>query len=264
MQFDYDEDVAARYDAAVPIYPGEVEFYLELARQAEARGLRTFEPACGTGRIAVPLARAGIRIVGLDISDAMLARAREKSAGLDNAEWRRADMRSFDLDERFGLAIIPVGSFQLLLAVEDQMACLQCIHRHLAPGGRLAFEVENPNIVAMGEWLTTKRGALVRNPSRDYIDPATGRQVRAWDTVTYHPSTQTRIGVRITDELDDQGAVVRRTYGQPLHVRYHYRYEVEHLLARCGFEVEAHYGDVQKNEYRATSPDLIYVARRPE
>lgn len=69
-EFVYDEDVALRYDAAVPVQAGEVEFYLALAREAEARGLRTLEIACGTGRIAISLARQGARLVGLDSSSA--------------------------------------------------------------------------------------------------------------------------------------------------------------------------------------------------
>lgn len=260
----YNEDTAVRYDAAVPVAPGEVEFYLELAREAQSNGLPTLEPACGTGRMAIPLAREGITIVGLDASPWMLARAREKSAGLESAQWVEGDMCDFDLPERFGLAIIPVGTFQLLLTVEDQLACLRCIHRHLAPGGRLAFEVENPNIVSMAEWLGPKRGTLQRRPQRDYRHPETGLQVRSWGMAEYHPSTQTRVGTNVIDELDDEGMVVRRSWGQPLELRYHHRYEVEHMLARCGFEVEALYGDVTKTEYRGTSPDMVWVARRTD
>lgn len=257
----YDERIAARYDAQVPIQPGEVEFYAELAREAQSNGLRTLEVTCGTGRITAPMARAGIRMVGLDVSPAMLARARQRSEGLD-IEWVEGDMRSFDLHEQFGLVTIPVGSFQLMVSVEDQLASLRCIHRHLAPGGRLAFEIENPDIVAMSEWLTAKRGAAVRNPARDYVHPESGLQVRSWDTVTYRTSEQYRTGVRIIEELDGDGTVVRKEYGRPMDVRYFHRYEVEHLLARCGFEVEALYGDLRKSEYRGTSPDMIWVARR--
>ena len=149
MGFAYDEEVALRYDAAVPVGPGEVDFYLELAREAADQGLPTLELACGSGRIAVPLAREGVRLVGLDNSPAMLARAREKSAGLAGVEWVEGDMRSFDLGRLFGLVIIPVASLQPLLTTEDQMACLRCAHRHLAPGGRLAFELDNTSVVVM-------------------------------------------------------------------------------------------------------------------
>ncbi|MBI1886509.1 MAG: methyltransferase domain-containing protein [Chloroflexi bacterium] len=262
-EFVYDEEVAARYDLAVPLRRGEVDFYLELAREAEERGLRTLEVACGTGRVLIPLAQQGVRAVGVDNSAAMLALARDKGAGLKTVDWVEGDMRSFDLGEQFGLAIIPAGSFQLLLSTDDQLSCLRCIHRHLAPGGRFAFEVENPNITAMAEWLTTKRGTFQRNPERDFVDPETGHQWLAWDSVEYHPSTQRWVGVRMYEELDEDGRVVQRSYLQPMKARYFSRYEVEHLLARCGFEPEALYGDLSKAEYAGTSPEMLWVAHRP-
>ena len=262
MVFIYDEDVALRYDAAVPVQAGEIEFYLELAREAGERGLPTLELACGSGRIAVPLAREGVRLVGLDNSPAMLARAREKSAGLTGVEWVEGDMRAFDLGTAFGLAIIPAGSFQLLLTTADQIACLRCVCQHLSPGGRLAFDLENPNMVAMAEWLTQKRGTIQRWPQRDYRHPVTGNGVYSWGSVDYHPSRQASVGWGVTEEVDEQGVVVRRTYGQPMELRYFYRFEVEHLLARCGFEVEALYGDIAKSEFTGSSPSMIWVACR--
>jgi ubiquinone/menaquinone biosynthesis C-methylase UbiE len=265
----YDEEVAARYDAAVPVAQAEVDFYLELARAAGARGERSLELTCGTGRVAIPLARAGIRLVGLDISAPMLAEARRRSDGLTNVDWVEGDMRAFDLGEKFGLIYIPVGSFQLLLTIEDQLAALRCIRRHLAPDGLFAFEVENPQATAIAEWLTTKRGLVLRNPSRDYTHPTTGRQVRSSGWIEYHPSEQIYTSYGITEELDPStgsgqagdGIVLQRSYGQPMTLRYFYRYELEHMLARAGLEIEALYGDVQKNEYRATSPDFIIVAK---
>jgi SAM-dependent methyltransferase len=264
MSFTYDEAVAKRYDAAVSLQPGEVDFYLELARDAQRRGLPTLELACGTGRIALPLAREGISLVGLDNSPAMLERARAKSADLPNARWIEGDMRDFDLGEQFGLVFIAVGSFQLMYEVEEQLACLRCIERHLAPGGRYAFEVENPNLVEIGKWLTERRGTFLRNPSRDHDDPESGRRVLAWDNLDYHPSKQTYRSQRLHEELDADGlAVVKRTYQQVMDIRYFHRYEMEHLLARAGLEVEVLYGDTLKNEYRAGSPDFIWVARKP-
>ena len=260
----YDETIAARYEKAVPLQDGEVEFYLELARAAEAKGLATLEVACGNGRIAMPLVREGIRLTGIDISPAMLAIAREKSAGLDNVRWLEGDMRAFDLGEQFGLIFIAIGTFQLMLDVDDQLACLRCVHKHLAPEGRFAFEVENPNLVAMAEWLTSKRGALARVPGRDYADESSGRRVVTWEEVEYHPSRQRYDRTRIREEVDGAGTVTRREFGRPMTVRYFHRYEVEHLLARAGFAVEALYGDLRKNPLRGTSPDMIWVAKRAE
>src|SRR3989304_1249018 len=127
--YPYDAPTAVRYDAMGPIEEGEVS--LEVAQPAT--GGRTLELAAGTGRIAIPLAQAGISIAGLEISPDMLARARQKSAGLGNIEWRAGDMCAFDLGEQFGLITIPSGSFQLLLETEDQLDCLRCVERHLAP-----------------------------------------------------------------------------------------------------------------------------------
>jgi SAM-dependent methyltransferase len=262
-EYVYDEWNAKTYDLAVPLQPGELDFYLELARDAEARGLRTLEVTCGTGRVAVPMAEVGVRIVGLDISEPMLAVARRRAASLPNAEWVQGDMRSFDLVEEFGLVYIPAGSFQLMYTVEDQMSALSCIHRHLAPGGRLAFEVENTSIPAIAEWMTAKRGIYKRIPWRDYTDPDTGRRVLLWGTLEYHPSEQRYVTLGFREEVDGDGAVLKRTYDRPLEIRYFHRYEMEHLLARCGFEVEALCGDFYKHEYRSTSADYIWVARKP-
>jgi SAM-dependent methyltransferase len=261
-EFYYDAATAFRYDAAVPDIAGEVEFYLELAQEAKERGLRTLELTCGTGRVTVPLAKAGIPILGVDISPDMLARARAKSDGIDNVEWREGDMRSFDLGEQFGLVMIPVGSFQLLLDTQDQLDCLRCIKQHLAPGGRLAFEIGNPILTQMADLLTTRRGVYARNPARDFVHPETGRRFLSWGTTELHPTKQQYVSRGLYEELDDEDRVIDRVHMKPMAVRYFYRYEQEHLFARAGLEIEALYGDVLKRPYTSTSPDFIWVLRK--
>jgi SAM-dependent methyltransferase len=247
----------------VPIEEGELEFYLELAQQAKAAGGRTLELAAGTGRIAIPLARAGVPILGLDISPDMLARARAKSGGLDNVAWVEGDMCDFDLGDRFGLVTIPSGTFQLLLEIEDQLACLRCVERHLAPGGRLAFDLENLDYVAAAEWLTTKQGVFVRNPARDFVHPETGRRCLSWRSFEFDPARQRYVRRSMREELNDEGEVVARAYLPPMEARYFFRYEAEHLFARSGLEVEALYGGFDKSPFRATSPSMTWVARKP-
>jgi ubiquinone/menaquinone biosynthesis C-methylase UbiE len=120
----------------------DVPFYLDLARQAAQRGQAVLELGCGTGRVTIPLALAGIEVVGLDNAPAMLNVARRKAvaAGAD-VRWLCGDMRSFRLDRRFGLVIIPFRSFLHMLTEADQVACLECIHEHLLPEGRLALNL---------------------------------------------------------------------------------------------------------------------------
>ena len=84
----------------------------------------------------------------------------------------------------------------------------------------------------------------------------------SWGSVEYHPSRQASVGWGVTEEVDEQGVVVRREYGQPMELRYFFRFEVEHLLARCGLDEEALYGDFAGSEFRGSSPAMVWVARR--
>lgn len=139
----YDEATAARYDREERGVAGDIAFYVALARGAEPPVL---ELGCGTGRVLVALARAGVAAVGLDLSEPMLRRARRRGAGLRHVRWVRADMRDFRLPERFGLAVAPHRSFQHLLTDGDLRAALARVREHLRPGGRLAFNLFNPDL----------------------------------------------------------------------------------------------------------------------
>ena len=248
------------YDARAEGVPGDVDFFQRLGREAHTAGQPLLELACGTGRVALPIAREGVRVVGLDLSSAMLGLAREKSEGLSTVRWVEGDMRAFELPERFGLVFIPYRSFQHLLTVADQLSCLRCIHRHLVPGGRLALNIFNPDIVVMGQWLGARRGGLQRRRD-DYRHPRSGRAVKAWESREYRPAAQEVETTFLDEELDDEGAVVSRVY-RGLKLRYIFRFEMEHLFARAGFEVEALYGDFFGGAFQSTSPEMVWVARR--
>lgn len=253
----YDPDV---YDARAQGVPGDVEFFLGLAKDAEAAGHPVLELATGTGRVAIPLARAGVRVVGLDASKEMLAQAAEKSSDLDNVRWVEGDMRAFDLPEKFGLVLIPFRSFQHLLTVKDQIGCLESIHGHLVPSGRLAINIFNPDLVIMGQWLGAMRGGLQKRRD-DYISPKTENLVKAWETGDDHPANQEVESTFIDEELDDDGVVVSKVY-RGLRLRYTFRYEMEHLLARTGFEIEDLFGDCYGALFTDTSPEMVFVARK--
>lgn len=261
--FEYTEEVAHRYDAAVPVGEGEIDFYLQYAREAQARGEPALELACGTGRIAIPIAHEGISLTGLDTSAPMLEIARQKTSGAENPRWIEGDMSTFDLGERFGLITIPAGSFHLLPDTEDQIASLRSIERHLTPDGRLAMDLINPNIPGLGETLTSRAGVLTRRADREFRDPATGLMAHTWESQEYHPSTQELVVNTVVDETDDSEKVVSRRYAQ-MTLRLLFRFEVEHLLARCGLALEAIYGDFRHAPYRGTSSQMLVVARRAE
>jgi SAM-dependent methyltransferase len=131
----------------------DVAFFVEMA---QASGGPVLEVGCGTGRVLIPTARAGIEITGLDLSPFMLAVCRRNLAQ-ESAETQArvrlvaGDMRNFDLDREFALVTLPFRPFQHLTSVEDQIACLRTIHRHLAPGGKLVLDLFNPSIPLLAD-----------------------------------------------------------------------------------------------------------------
>src|SRR6267378_2019276 len=141
--------IADLYDHVVPYRDRpDVTFFVEAASKA---GSPVLEIGCGTGRVLIPTARAGIDIAGLDLSPHMLRVCQERlldepEAVRSRARLIQADMRNFDLAQNFKLATLPFRPFQHLTTVSDQMSCLESIHRHLVKGGRLILDLYNPRL----------------------------------------------------------------------------------------------------------------------
>ena len=125
-------DHPALYDALLPVR-AHLPYYAELARQASGDIL---ELACGTGQLTVPLAGAGLRIAGLELSEPMLRTARERAAAAKvSVEFVPGDMRNFSMGREFALIFIARNSLLHLHSTEDILATLAMVRGHLAPGG---------------------------------------------------------------------------------------------------------------------------------
>ncbi len=253
------EFYARTYDLCVPDWPGELDFYRELAAPLKAGGPGLLEVACGTGRVAIRLAQEGIRVLGLDISPHMLQVARQKSAGMPNIQWVQADMRSFELGQQFGLILIPGHAFQNLNTPQDQVACLECIRRHLAPGARLVVHLDHQELAWLGGLVSGKGGQF--EAEERFTHPQTGRPVQAWRAWWYEPSTQTATCQTAWEELDEAGQVLRRWQKEPVHMHCVFRFEMEHLFARVGYTLEAVYGDFFRRPLEGGSPQMVWVVR---
>jgi len=233
----------------------DVPFWLGLAAET---GGPVLELACGTARVTIPLARAGHQITGLDTSPNMLAIARRKlDQELTDARARihlgEGDMRDFSLDERFGLIIIPFSAFQVLLEREDQRRCLECCARHLARGGRLGIDVFHPKLSRL------TAGAGVEETPEKFPGPE-GMTVRVSAHTDYDIADQ-RLRSRCRYERTAPGG--ETTISEHLlELHYFFRFEMEWMLDACGFEVEALYGNFDRSEFTADSPEMIFVARK--
>jgi SAM-dependent methyltransferase len=253
----YDSIISDYYDTSplVSNRKHDVAFYLETA--AASRG-PVLELGCGTGRIAVAIAESGLRITGLDISQKMLERAQQKRSSLaperrDRLRLIHGDMTSFDLREQFPLIIIPFRPFQHLLSVEAQVSCLACARQHLAEGGRLVMDFFQTDAARMHDpkFLEAHFVAEYEMSGR--------RKVRLFERIVAFHRAEQRNDVEMVFEVTQPGGHIDR-HVFAFTFRYFFRYEVEHLLARCGFRPVETFGDFDRSPLQDHSPEMIFVA----
>jgi SAM-dependent methyltransferase len=251
--------LAELYDL-VPAYSerADIDFYLQYCVAACGP---TLELGCGTGRILLPAAEAGCRITGLDISTHMLTQSQQKlqrkSLAVQNrVQLVQGDMTSFDLAESFHLVIVPFRAFLHLITVDDQLACLTSINRHLPIGGQLILDVFQVDL----KMITNPRATEEAEDFAEYELPDGRRLRRTSRFVAFHPAEQINEVEMIYYLTNMDGATERVVQAFPF--RYIFRYEMEHLLARCGFKVVDLFGNFDKSSLADNSPEMIFVAEK--
>jgi SAM-dependent methyltransferase len=237
----------------------DVAFFVDAAARA---GGPVLEVGCGTGRVLIPTARSGMDIVGLDLSRHMLAVCRERLRQEPEEVQSRVrlvegDMRRFDLGRTFALATIPFRPFQHLLTVADQFACLASIHRHLTDDGVLILDLFNPSLDA----LVNQAIGQEFGDEPEFQTPDGRRVTRRHKTITQDRFNQVNQYELVYYVTHPDGREERLVHSFGL--RYLFRFEAEHLLARAGFIVEHVYAGYDKALYGSTYPgELIFVARK--
>jgi SAM-dependent methyltransferase len=142
----FGEEVAARYDESSAdmfdpdVLDPAVEFLARLAGDGAA-----LELGIGTGRIALPLAERGIRVCGIDLSEAMVAKLREKPGG-EKIEVAIGDFATTTIDGTFSVAYLVFNTIGNLTAQDEQAACFENVAAHLEPGGCFVIEVGLPGL----------------------------------------------------------------------------------------------------------------------
>ncbi|RJP16159.1 MAG: class I SAM-dependent methyltransferase [Candidatus Abyssobacteria bacterium SURF_5] len=255
--------VVARFYDHVELYRKrrDISFFVEMARES---GGPVLEIGCGTGRILIPTARAGIETVGLDISASMLAVCREKlareSKEVQERAWLvQADMRSFDLGQRFRLITTPFRPFQHLLNVADQRSCLASVREHLAEDGKLILDLFNPDVRRLAHLIDSPEPHREEEPEFTMPD---GSRVTRRITVSSGGALNQILDLELNHDVTYPDGRTE-TLSQRFSTRYFFRFEVEHLLELSGFRIENVYADYDKSPLGSTYPgELIFIATR--
>lgn len=242
----WDAQAAAEYDTpgrgmfAPEVLGPTVEVLSELAAGGAA-----LELAIGTGRVAIPLHEAGVPVTGVELSEAMISRLREK-ASAEEIPVVAGDMAGASAGEGFSLVYLVFNTIGNLLTQEEQVACFRNAARHLAPGGCFVVELGVPQLrsLAPGHGGTVE----VSEPGYLLVD-------------TYDPLTQQLVShhVRFDPAVDGvRGARLGRTPQ-----RYVWPSELDLMAQLAGFTRESRWADWDRSEFTADSRSHVTVYRFP-
>ena len=249
------QDFASVYDLDYGRRDEDVAFYASLARE---QGSPVLELACGTGRLALSLARDGFAVWGLDNSSAMLRVFVEKLRSEPKALQRRvrlvlADMRGFAFARGFPLIVLAFRTFQHLETKEDQLRALRSARRHLSPGGVF---VVSAYTVPMKD---------LAYPDRMQIDlkrtnPRTGNVVVRRHRVERDYRSQLDRVTFIYEERLPDGSVERTV--KKAAMRFVFRSELTLLLELAGLRPLEMFGDYSGTPFAEGCRELIAVCER--
>lgn len=237
------------YDAN--IYDGQntflsdLQFYMKwLPKKEDAKIL---ELCCGTGRLTLPIAKAGYNICGVDYTPSMLEQAEVKAseAGLD-INFIEADIRTLNLPEKFDLIFIPFNSIHHLYMNEDLFKALKSVENHLKEGGLLLLDCFNPNIRYVVE--SEKQEQLIAE-----YTTSDGREVLIKQTMRYENATQIN-RIKWYYYINGEFHSI-----QNLDMRLFFPKELDSYLQWAGFDIIHKFGDFKEEAFNDNSEKQIYV-----
>jgi SAM-dependent methyltransferase len=227
--------IASLYDPWSRSVTEDVDFYVE---EALASGDPVVELGVGTGRIAVPVAEAGVHVIGVDSSAGMLAVCAERAAAAgvaDRLDLRLGDLRDPPVAERVPLVTCPFRAYLHLRSEDERRRALRRALELLVPGGRLVFDVFTPGADDIaethGRWLEREPGIFERAD---------------WDTA------DRTLTLSVRD--NERASTMTLAWLDPE--------EWHALLEETGFEVLGCYGWFDRRPY-AGGEDTVWIARRP-
>lgn len=228
----------------------QLTFYEQLINRF---GEPVLELGCGTGKVTIPLAKKGYKMMGLDVSREMIDLANKKKDNLDLA-FHLGDMRDFRLSSKFSFVFIPAQSFQHLLTLLDVIKCLNSVGRHLTDEGALLIQIFNPSFEIL---------------SRSPTDRLTMPNVYIWDE-----QGGCHYSIEMQTEYDKASQLLQTTYyllpefdGREkqiftLYMRQFFPMEIDALLELNGYRILAKYGDNEFTPFHGRSKYQILLAQK--
>jgi SAM-dependent methyltransferase len=244
----YSQFLADLYDLEYT-HDYDLPFWLSIA---EREAGPVVEWGAGTGRISVPLAAAGHDLTAVEISGHMVERGKEKS---ESVGWIVGDMRSVDPGRRYGLAICAFNSFLCLRSVDEALAFLRNAYEYLVPGGLLGMEV---SAFSPEELVDPPGGPALRH---DFTRVLPDGRLDRFSVSHYDAATQLMHMRLFYERYNASGTLENRT-AHDLTIRVVGQSELDLMLQKARFEVEAVYGGFDGEPFTSTSDHLIVLARK--
>lgn len=223
----------------------DIALYAKFARE---QGGKVLELGCGTGRVAIFLANQGIPIVGLDRADSMLSVAKEKSS---KVTWIKGEMSNFNLEDKFGLIIVPYNGFLHLLTLQDAQTCLHCVKKHLEPTGKLVLDIVHPTpeyLFKLCMFPDKAVASVFANPKGDGF-------VIASRTREYIAKEQVVVLKHLFKYQDSPNEIVESEL-----FKVYFPQEIKMLFDYCNLTIETIFGDYDLSPFENNSPHQIIIA----
>ncbi|QTD41842.1 class I SAM-dependent methyltransferase [Sporosarcina sp. Te-1] len=229
------------YDETYTSYTADLDF---IQAHLSASQQPIIELACGTGRLAIPLAKQGYTVYGVDIDSGMLDYARKK-AEVEGVELSLSvqDCTQLNLPIKSNFIYMTGNSFQHFLTNESQDALFLSVKKHLNPNGEFIFDTRNPILQELAEEqfdeeVILKNGEMVTVKSQEAYNSLT----QILECTSIYTSTN-------------------HTYKDGIHLRYTYPLEMKRLLSQHGFDLLNLYGSWKKATFNASSISMVVHAR---
>jgi SAM-dependent methyltransferase len=233
----YGDSIADAYDE-LPTHPTDSDAAVACLAELAGEG-PALELGIGTGRLALPLARRGVAVSGIDASEAMVARLRSKAGG-DEIDVTIGDFADLDVHGRFRLIFVAYSTFLALLDADAQRRCFERVAHHLTPGGRFVIE------------------AFVPDPSRfvrdQHIEVRHVGIDNAVLSVSRHDAADQRVDSLLVRLADGAGV---QTW--PVRIRYSYPAELDLMAQLAGLRLVHRWGGWDRGPFTDDSVEHVSV-----